>query len=69
VETLTELGRDLVDLVIFVDRNGLTCGVEYDLAVATGGGVGADLFKKFRADVTVKIISELREEIGAGHAG
>jgi hypothetical protein len=69
VEALAELGGDLVDFVVFVDRDGLAGGVEHDLAVAAGGGVSADLFEKFRADVTVKIISELREEIGAGHTG
>jgi hypothetical protein len=68
VQALTELGRDLVDLMILVDRDGLAGGVEYDLAVAAGGGVGADLFEELRADVAVKIISKLREEIGAGHA-
>jgi hypothetical protein len=67
VEALAELGGDLVDLMVFVDRDGLAGGVEYDLAVAAGGGVGADLFEELRADVAVKIISKLREEIGAGH--
>jgi hypothetical protein len=69
VEALAELGGDLVDLVIFVDRDGLAGGVEHDLAVAAGGGVGADLFEELGADVAVKIVSELREEIGAGHTG
>jgi hypothetical protein len=69
VQALAKLGGDLVDLVVFVDRDGLAGGVEYDLAVAAGGGMSTDLFEEFRADLAVKIISELREEIGAGHAG
>jgi hypothetical protein len=69
VEALAKLCGDLVDLVVFVDRDGFTSCVENDLAMAAGGGMGADFFEEFGADVAVEVVGELREEIGAGHAG
>jgi hypothetical protein len=56
VESLAELGGDLVDLVVFVDRDGLASGVEDDLAMAARGGVGADFFEELGADVAVEVV-------------
>jgi hypothetical protein len=59
VQALAELSRNLVDLVVFVDRDGLAGGVEDDLTMAAGSGVGADLFEELGADVAVEIVGEL----------
>jgi len=68
MEPLLELGGQLVELVVAVDLNGLAGGIENDLAVFAGVGVGADLLEQFGADVAVEVIGEFAEEIGAGHA-
>jgi hypothetical protein len=69
VEAFAELGRDLVDFVVAVDRDGLSGGVEDDFAMMAGGGVGANFFEELGADLAVKVVGKLAEKVSAGHAG
>jgi len=68
MKPLLELGGQFVELVVAVDLNGLAGGIENDLAVFAGVGVGADLLEQIGADVAVEVIGKFAEEIGAGHA-
>jgi len=68
MKPLLELGGKFVELVVAVDLNGLAGGIENDLAVFAGVGVGADLLEQIGADVAVEVIGKFAEEIGAGHA-
>ena len=56
VETLAQLFGDRVDLVVLVDFDGLVGGVEDDAAVLAAGGVGADFFEQFGAELFVEVV-------------
>jgi hypothetical protein len=61
VEAFAQFGGDLVDLVAFVDFDGLVRGVEDDLAVLASGGVGTDFFAQGRAELIVEVIGKLAQ--------
>jgi len=67
VKPLLEVGGQFIEFIIAIDFDRLPRGIEDDLAVAAGGGVGADLFEQIGADLPVKVVGKLAEEIGAGH--
>jgi hypothetical protein len=56
VEAFAQLVGDLVDLFALVDLDGLLCGVQDDAAVLASGGVSADLFKQFGAELFVEVV-------------
>jgi hypothetical protein len=67
VEALAEFGGKLVDLMLAVDGDGLTGGVEDDFAVVALADMSLDLREEVGVDFAVEVVGELGEEIGAGH--
>jgi hypothetical protein len=67
VEAFAEFGGKLVDFVLAVDGDSLASGVEHDLAVMALADVGLDFGEERGIDLTVEVVGELGEEIGAGH--
>jgi hypothetical protein len=56
VESLAQFVGDLVDLFALVDFDSLVSGVEHDLAVLASGGMGANLFEQFGAELFVEVV-------------
>jgi hypothetical protein len=56
VEAFAKLGGDLVDLVAFVDLDGLAGGVEDDAAVPAAIGMSLNFVSKIGAELFVEII-------------
>jgi hypothetical protein len=67
MEPLAEFGGKLVDLVLAIDGDGLTGGVEDNFAVVALADVGLDFGEERGVNFAVEIVGELGEEIGAGH--
>jgi len=68
VKPVLKIGGQFVEFIIAIDFDRLPRGIEDDLAVAAGGSVGANLFEQIGADLPIKVVGKLAEEIGAGHA-
>jgi hypothetical protein len=56
VEAFAKLGRDLVELVAFVDLDGLAGGVENDAAVLAAIGVSLYFLAKIGGEVLVEVV-------------
>jgi hypothetical protein len=68
METFSKLVRYLINLIAAIYLNSLPCCIEYDLTMAASCGMGANFFEEVGADLAIKVIGKLAEEVGAGHA-
>jgi hypothetical protein len=64
---VADLGRKLVDLIVFIDLDGSPGGVHDDLAVVALAKVGTYLFNKLRFHLPIEVVGHLAEKIGASH--
>jgi len=61
VEAFAKLGGNLIDLVPFVDLDGLVGGVEHDAAVLASGGVFANLFAELSCELVVEVVGKMAQ--------
>jgi len=67
MESFAHARGELVDIAVAVDRDGLPGGVENDLAMMAPAEMLFYFDQKVGGDLTVKIVRQLTEKIGAGH--
>jgi hypothetical protein len=67
VQAFPEFVREIVDLVLAIDGDGLAGSIEDDFAVMALANMGLYFKQEFGVDLTVEVVSKLGEEIGAGH--
>jgi hypothetical protein len=64
---VTGLRGKFIDLVVFVDLDGLPGSVHDDLAVTALAEVSAYLFNELRLNLPVEVVGHLAEKVCASH--